>query len=71
VLSLDGVVTATYALGSAAQVYAAPVVVEGVVYVLAADATLTAISGTGLVDYGAAYWPRFRHDNAGTGVAGG
>lgn len=69
VLALDGQPVAHYALGSSARVLASPVLHQGVVYVLQEDGTLNAIANTGFSGYGSALWPRYRHDNAGTGLA--
>ncbi|MBI2571373.1 MAG: hypothetical protein HYV63_30570 [Candidatus Schekmanbacteria bacterium] len=55
--------------GTPAAVYSAPVVIDGKIYVLAADGTLTIIEGTGMTGYGGALWPRFRRDNGGSGRA--
>ncbi|MCZ7525872.1 MAG: PQQ-binding-like beta-propeller repeat protein [Acidimicrobiia bacterium] len=69
VLTLTGDPVASYPLGSDAEVMASPVVHDGTVYVLSADGTLTVIEDTGLSGYGDAFWPRYRHDDAGTGRA--
>lgn len=67
ILRTNGEVWRTYPLGSDARVTAAPVIHDGIVYVLSEDATLTIIEGTGLKGYGSAYWPRYRRDNQGSG----
>lgn len=69
IYTLDGALVREYALGTGAPVFAGPVIHDGVVYVLASDATLTVIRNTGLQGYGRAYWPRYRHDNSGSGRA--
>jgi hypothetical protein len=62
----SGVVAGTWALGSDAEVHAAPVVHEGVIYIWSKDGTLTVIRDGGVVGYGSAIWPRFRADNQGS-----
>ncbi len=68
ILTFEGRLVKTYTLASEARVLASPVLHEGVLYVLQEDGTLNIIGNTGLLDYGNALWPRYRHDNAGTGV---
>jgi len=65
ILGLDGQVAQEYALASAARVNAGPVIHEGVIYVVQEDGTLNIIENSGLVGYGNAIWPRYRHDNSG------
>lgn len=65
----DGSLFRDIPLGSNAQVVAAPVLHDGTLYVFATDGTLTIVPNSGLSGYGSAYWPRFRHDNAGSGRA--
>jgi len=67
VYGLDGTLAATYALGSDAGVAGSPMIHEGVIYAVSHDGTLTIIRNSGLEGYGTATWPRYRHDNAGTG----
>ncbi len=62
--TLDGAPVSQYALASEARVLAAPVIHDGVVYVLQEDATLNVIDQAGVRGYGEALWPRYRHDNA-------
>ncbi len=70
VLTFDGQVVQQYNLASSARVMASPVIHNGVVYVLQEDGTLNIIENSGLQGYGNAIWPRYRHDNAGTGQLG-
>lgn len=58
----------SYALGSTAEVAAAPVIRNGVIYVVSADGMLTITEPSGLKGYGNAYWARYRHDNFGNGA---
>lgn len=66
-VSLDGEPVASWELGSDARVLAGPVVVDGTVAVVSEDGTLTVIDDAPVDGYGDAIWPRYRHDNAGTG----
>lgn len=67
IYTLDGVLVREYGLGSDAKVIPGPVLHDGVIYVWSEDATLTIIENTGFQGYGNAYWPRYRHDNYGSG----
>ncbi len=66
VLTTDGSVVKAYALASDARMLAAPVIHEGVVYVVQEDATLNIIDDVGVSGYGSAIWPRYRKDNVGS-----
>ncbi|GIW42641.1 MAG: hypothetical protein KatS3mg076_3218 [Candidatus Binatia bacterium] len=68
VLGLEGSLVRTYPLRSPARVLASPVLHDGKVYVLQEDGTLDVVEGTGLGGYGNAVWPRYRHDNDGSGA---
>lgn len=61
----DGAFVGALALASAAAVSAAPVLVDGKVFVVQEDATLTVVEGLGLQGYGQAIWPRYRRNNHG------
>lgn len=67
VYGLDGSVEATYTLGSASGVAGSPMIHDGVIYTVSHDGTLTIIRDSGIDGYGTATWPRYRHDNAGSG----
>ena len=67
-LTLAGELVREWTLGSAVEVNAAPVLHQGKLYVVQADATLNIISDTGFAGYGSAYWPRYRKDNHGSGT---
>ena len=66
IYTLAGEPVRGYALASPARVLASPVLHGGRLYVLQEDATLNVIDDSGLSGYGAALWPRYRHDNAGS-----
>ncbi|RME63430.1 MAG: hypothetical protein D6790_04705, partial [Caldilineae bacterium] len=70
-LTLDGSNVQTYTLASDAPVLASPVIHEGVIYVLQEDGTLNIIEDAGVSGYGSAIWPRYRHDNTGSGALTG
>ena len=70
ILTLDGAPVRDYALASTARVLASPVIHNGVIYVLQEDGALNIIENSGVQGYGNAIWPRYRHDNAGTGQLG-
>lgn len=57
----------TYALASQAMVVASPMIADGVIYVVDTTGALTVIRNSGLQGYGTAPWPRYRHDNYGSG----
>ncbi len=71
IYATDGSFVREYALASNAEVAASPVIHNGVIYVLAADGTLNVIENSGLQGYGTAIWPRYRHDNHGSGALTG
>jgi hypothetical protein len=68
VISTDGEIVETHELASDSNVSGGPVIVDGKIYVLAADGSLTIIEDTAVTGYGKAWWPRFRHDNSGSGA---
>lgn len=68
VLTLDGQMVQDYALASDARVLTSPVIHEGVIYVVQEDGTLNIIEDSGLTGYGNAIWPRYRHNNQGSGA---
>ncbi|RMG51512.1 MAG: hypothetical protein D6723_10450 [Acidobacteria bacterium] len=67
ILTLDGQLVRQYELGSDARVLTSPVLHNGAIYVLQEDGTLNIIENSGLEGYGKAIWPRYRHDNLGSG----
>ncbi len=67
VRDLHGNAVSNYGLASAAQVIGSPMLADGVIYVVDATGALTVIRNTGLAGYGTAAWPRYRHDNRGSG----
>ncbi len=67
ILTFDGQLVGQYELGSDARVLASPVLHNGAIYVLQEDGTLNIIENSGLEGYGKAVWPRYRHDNLGSG----
>ncbi len=67
IYTMNGDVFKKYQLASEAGVKSAPVINDGVIYVLQMDGTLNIIKNSGLNGYGEAFWPRFRHDNNGSG----
>lgn len=66
--TLDGNVVKEYALATQAQVIASPMIADGVIYVVDSTGALTVIRNSGLNGYGSAVWPRYRHDNYGSGM---
>lgn len=66
--TLAGDIVKSYGLASSANVIASPMIADGVIYVVDVTGALTVIHNSGLQGYGAAPWPRYRHDNAGSGV---
>lgn len=68
VLTMEGQPVRDVALASPARVLTAPVLYEGSVYVVQEDGTLNILRHSGLAGYGQALWPRYRHDNAGSGA---
>jgi hypothetical protein len=64
---LSGNVVKTYPLASQATVVASPMIADGVIYVVDTTGSLTVIRNSGLQGYGTAAWPRYRHDNYGSG----
>jgi hypothetical protein len=65
IITMDGKEFKSYTLASTAKVSAGPIIHKGVIYVIAEDATITAINNSGIQGYGAADWPRFRANNRG------
>ncbi|NWG34376.1 MAG: hypothetical protein HXY42_08035 [Chloroflexi bacterium] len=65
---LSGNVVKTYALASGAQVIGSPMIAGGAIYIVDSTGSLTVIQNSGLQGYGTAVWPRYRHDNYGSGV---
>lgn len=68
VVSTEGELVAAYELGTDAPVVSSPVIVDGSIFVVATDGTVSVISDAGLEGYGDAWWPRFRHDDSGSGA---
>ncbi len=68
ILTLAGDLVHEYALASDARVLASPLIHDGVVYVVQEDGTLNIIEDAGVTGYGDAIWPRYRHDNQGSGA---
>jgi len=68
-LTFGGEPVRSYQLASPARVLASPVIHQGAIYVLEEDGTLNVIRGAGVTGYGHALWPRYRHDNLGSGDA--
>lgn len=64
---LNGAIVQTYTLATQATVISSPMIVNGVIYVVDTTGALTMIHNSGLQGYGTAAWPRYRHDNFGTG----
>jgi hypothetical protein len=67
---LSGNVAKTYSLASQATVATSPLLADGVIYVVDTTGSLTVIRNSGLQGYGTAAWPRYRHDNFGSGLQG-
>lgn len=65
---LNGTIVQTYTLATQAMVISSPMIVDGVIYVVDSSGALTIIRNSGLQGYGTAAWPRYRHDNFGSGV---
>lgn len=65
--NLTGSVVTTYSLDTQANVIVSPMIANGVIYVVDTTGALTVIRNSGLQGYGAAAWPRYRHDNFGSG----
>lgn len=68
ILTLEGQVVRSYNLATDARVLSTPTLINGVIYVVQEDGSLNIIEHSGLQGYGQAIWPRYRHDNRGTGV---
>lgn len=66
--TLNGSIFATYPLATSAKVIASPMIANGVIYIVDTTGALTVIHNSGLQGYGTAPWPRYRHDNAGSGA---
>ncbi len=66
--NLSGNVVKTCSLASQATVAASPMIADGVIYVVDTTGSLTVIRNSGLQGYGTAAWPRYRHDNYGSGL---
>ncbi|MEW6084588.1 MAG: hypothetical protein AB1607_08335 [Chloroflexota bacterium] len=65
---LNGNIVKTYTLAAQTQVIGSPMIADGVIYVVDSAGNLTVIRNSGLQGYGTAAWPRYRHDNFGSGV---
>lgn len=66
--TLSGVIVKSYPLATSANVIASSLIADGVIYVVDTTGALTVIHNSGLQGYGSASWPRYRHDNSGSGV---
>ncbi len=64
---LSGSLVKTYVLASQATVGTSPMIANGTIYVVDMGGSLTVIRNSGLQGYGHAQWPRYRHDNRGSG----
>lgn len=68
VRTVAGHMVRTYPLATQASVIASPMIADGVIYIVDTTGALTVIRNSGLHGYGAAPWPRYRHDNLGSAV---